>query len=75
MRPKRPKRPSGAAGQSASVYDNQVRVPLARLSAQRVMSLYTLMDAAYDNRPLRQFERELGSCADCGVQLARAFER
>lgn len=45
---------------SASVYDNQVSVPLARLSAQRVTSLYTLMDAAYDSEPLRQFERELG---------------
>jgi hypothetical protein len=45
---------------SASVYDNQVSVPLARLSAQRVTSLYTLMDAAYDSEPLRQLERELG---------------
>lgn len=45
---------------SASVYDNQVSVPLARLSAQRVTSLYTLMDAAYDSEPLRQFERDLG---------------
>lgn len=45
---------------SASVYDNQASVPLARLSAQRVTSLYTLMDAAYDSEPLRQFERELG---------------
>lgn len=45
---------------SASVHDNQVSVPLARLSAQRVTSLYTLMDAAYDSEPLRQLERELG---------------
>lgn len=45
---------------SASVYDNQVSVPLARLSAQRVTSLYTLMDAAYDSELLRQLERELG---------------
>lgn len=44
---------------SASVYDNQVSVPLARLSAQRVTSLYTLMDAAYDSEALRQLEREL----------------
>jgi len=52
--------PIAAALTSASVYDNQVSVPLARLSAQRVTSLYTLMDAAYDSEPLRQFERELG---------------
>jgi hypothetical protein len=49
--------PISAALTSASVYDNQVSVPLARLSAQRVTSLYTLMDAAYDSEPLRQFER------------------
>ena len=45
---------------SASVHDNQASVPLAGLSAQRVTSLYTLMDAAYDSEPLRQLERELG---------------
>lgn len=45
---------------SASVHDNQLSVPLARLSAQRVSSLYTLMDAAYDSEALRQFERALG---------------
>lgn len=52
--------PITAALTSASVYDNQVSVPLARLSAQRVTSLYTLMDAAYDSGALRQLERELG---------------
>lgn len=52
--------PVTAALTSASVYDNQVSVPLARLSAQRVTSLYTLMDAVYDSEPLRQLERELG---------------
>lgn len=52
--------PITAALTSASVYDNQVSVPLARLSAQRVTSLYTLMDAAYDSQALRQLERELG---------------
>lgn len=52
--------PIAAALSSASVHDNQLSVPLARLSAQRVSSLYTLMDAAYDSEPLRQLERELG---------------
>ena len=52
--------PVTAALTSASVYDIQVSVPLARLSAQRVTSLYTLMDAVYDSEPLRQLERELG---------------
>ena len=52
--------PITAALTSASVYDNQVSVPLARLSAGRVTSLYALMDAAYDSEALRQLERELG---------------
>ena len=52
--------PITAALSSASVHDNQLSVQLARLSAQRVTSLYTLMDAAYDSEPLRQFERTLG---------------
>ena len=41
--------PITAALTSASVHDNQLSVPLARLSAQRVTSLYVLMDAAYDS--------------------------
>lgn len=52
--------PITAALTSASVHDNQVSVPLARLSAQRVTSLYALMDAAYDSESLRQCERDLG---------------
>ncbi len=52
--------PIAAALTSASVYDNQVKVSLARLSAQRVTSLYTLMNAAYYSQALRQLERELG---------------
>ena len=35
--------PISIALTSASVYDNQASVPLARLSASRVTSLYTLM--------------------------------
>jgi len=33
---------------SASVYDSQVALPLATLTAQRVDNLYDLMDSAYD---------------------------
>lgn len=34
---------------SASVHDSQAAIPLAEISAQRVSSLYDLMDAAYDD--------------------------
>jgi hypothetical protein len=33
---------------SASLHDSQVAIPMLRLTAQRVTSLYDLMDAAYD---------------------------
>lgn len=52
--------PLSALCTSASCHDNQVSIPLARLSAQRVTSLYTLMDAAYDSQALRDFEHSLG---------------
>ena len=52
--------PITAALTSASVHDNQLSVPLARLSAQRVTSLSALMDAAYDSEALRALERDLG---------------
>jgi hypothetical protein len=45
---------------SASVYDNQVAIPLAIMTANRVTSLYDLMDAAYDCRIIREHSRSLG---------------
>ena len=37
---------------AASTHDSQVAIPLARTSAQRVVWLYDLMDAAYDAQPI-----------------------
>ena len=45
---------------SASLHDSQVAIPLAKLTAQRVTSLYSLMDAAYDSELIRQCCRTLG---------------
>jgi IS5 family transposase len=45
---------------SASVHDSQVAIPLEKLTAERVTSLYALMDAAYDAGLIRQCCRELG---------------
>lgn len=39
---------------SASTHDSQVAIPLATLTAQRVTSLYDLMDAAYDDNLIRE---------------------
>lgn len=33
---------------SASLHDSQVAIPMMRTSAERVTSLYDLMDSAYD---------------------------
>jgi hypothetical protein len=40
--------PISAVLTSASVHDSQVAIPLATTTAQRIVNLYDLMDAAYD---------------------------
>lgn len=45
---------------SASLHDSQAAIPLALSSAQRVTSLYDLMDSAYDARSIREHSRALG---------------
>lgn len=45
---------------AASLHDSQVAIPLAQMSAERVTSLYDLMDAAYDAKAIHEFSRSLG---------------
>lgn len=45
---------------SASMHDSQAAIPLAMLSAQRVISLYDLMDSAYDAPEIKERSRSLG---------------
>ena len=45
---------------SASLQDSQVAIPLAKMTAERVTSLYELMDKAYDSQHIREFSRRLG---------------
>ena len=52
--------PVSAVLTSASVHDSQVAIPLAQLTAQRVTSLYDLMDSAYDAPQIHAFSRNLG---------------
>jgi hypothetical protein len=52
--------PVSAILTSASVNDSQVAIPLAQLTAQRVTSLYDLMDSAYDAPQIHAFSRRLG---------------
>ena len=52
--------PISALLTSASLHDSQAAIPLAQMSAERVDSLYDLMDAAYDVPEIRDFSRSLG---------------
>jgi IS5 family transposase len=52
--------PVSAVLTSASTHDSQVAIPLMQMTAQRVQSLYQLMDAAYDAEDIRQYARKLG---------------
>jgi hypothetical protein len=45
---------------SASLHDSQAAIPMATVTAQRVTSLYDLMDAAYDAKAIAEHSRSLG---------------
>ena len=45
---------------SASVHDSQAAIPLAQMTAERVISLYDLGDAAYDAKEIRTMSERLG---------------
>lgn len=45
---------------AASLHDSQAAIPLATMTAQRVISLYDLMDCAYDANHIRAHSRSLG---------------
>jgi hypothetical protein len=45
---------------SASVHDSQVAIPLARMTADRVTSLYDLMDRGYESEHIDAYSRRLG---------------
>jgi Transposase DDE domain/Transposase domain (DUF772) len=45
---------------SASLHDSQVAIPMSKRTAERVISLYDLMDAAYDAPAIHQSSQDLG---------------
>ena len=55
--------PLSAVLTAASLHDSQAAIPLAQLTAQRVQSLYDLMDSAYDAQPIRTMSERLGPVA------------
>jgi hypothetical protein len=52
--------PVSAILTSAALHDSQSAIPLATMTAQRVTSLYDLMDAAFDDPNIRKKSRDLG---------------
>ena len=52
--------PISALVTSASLHDSQVAVPLIKMTSQKVMYLYDLMDAAYDAGQIDATSREFG---------------
>lgn len=52
--------PISAVLTSASTHDSQVAIPLAKISSERVINLYDVMDSAYDVSHIHAVSRELG---------------
>ena len=52
--------PLSAILTSASVHDSQAAIPLATMTAGRVVNLYDLMDAAYDATEIHAVSKRLG---------------
>jgi len=68
--------PISAQLTSASVHDSQVAIPLMQMSHERVVSLYDLMDSAYDAPEIREFSAKLNHVAiiDCNRRRGEAKE-
>ena len=52
--------PVSAILTSASTHDSQVAIPLAKMTQERVTSLYDVMDAAYDVPQIHEISRQIG---------------
>jgi len=55
--------PVSAIITAASVHDSQVAIPLAQMTAERIVNLYDLMDAAYDAPQIKSYSTGLGHVA------------
>jgi len=52
--------PISAIVTSASVHDSQVAIPLIKLSSNKVIYFYDLMDAGYDAQRIDEISRQFG---------------
>src|ERR1700681_2420464 len=63
--------PVGCILTSASVHDSQVAIPLATMTAERLVNLYDLMDSAYDAAEIQAHSRALGHVPSIDVNPRR----
>lgn len=66
--------PISAILTSASVHDSQVAIPLEEMTSQKVTSLYSLMDAAYDCDAIKTFIGSKGKKAIADSKKKRGEE-
>ena len=61
---------------SASMHDSQAAIPLAKMSAERVVNLYDLMDSAYDAKEIEEYSAALGHkpIIDCNPRRGKKFK-
>ena len=61
---------------SASMHDSQAAIPLAKMSAERVINLYDLMDSAYDAKEIEEYSAALGHkpIIDCNPRRGKKFK-
>lgn len=67
--------PISAVLTSASVHDSQVAIPLMKLTSQRVVYCYELMDSAYDADPIHAHSRELNHVPIIAVHPRRGTKK
>ena len=67
--------PVSALLTSASVHDSQAAIPLMTMTAQRVESLYDLMDSAYDADQIHEHSRQLGHVPIIAVHSRRGTKK
>jgi transposase len=63
--------PISAVLTSASTHDSQVAIPLAKMSSERVINLYEVMDSAYEVPQIHDMSRQLGHIPLIDVQPRR----
>jgi len=67
--------PVSAILSSASLHDSQAAIPLAQMTAERITSLYDLMDAAYDAPQIKSYSVGLGHVPIIDTNLRRGEKK